>query len=353
MLLFSLLCVLNTIAQTIPVDYIVGNINTKYFEQVPKKVLIWGKYQAMEPMYMYARKDRGKGWQEPFENYLILELRQRETVFVDYFTAAKNVFYREEKNYEICNGIARSKKSNDEFLNQLKKDGHLVNGKYVVLSKALILTPSIGRFAILKEKLGHMEKHKYKESDIYNLKSIIDDPLLYTVEILGFISGITDYIYNDKNRYLLGIKEQYKKRVYPFVASSAEQLLLMLQARRMHWVDMHLLGEFHMKQLNIDPNKVVFRYYSKKHPKDLNNDDIIVQNFRCFGHNLKQTQNRIKIINEITEKARTNYSFWQTVLKNYATQFALEYIPPESFFDIRENFSMKKELESGVFDPKY
>lgn len=109
----------------------------------------------------------------------------------------------------------------------------------------------------VKEKF--FQKHMYPGSKIINIKSLIDDPNLKTIQVEGVASGIMPYIYNhpEKDRTI----------------------------------------------------KVKFLQYSHKDPTSLTFDDYYVNVNRCEGEDLGKLKKIIQIINDNILNMRGNYSF--------------------------------------------
>lgn len=106
--------------------------------------------------------------------------------------------------------------------------------------------PVLARLAINKEKSSFVKKHFSSETKVVNIKSLLDDEKLRTIQVNNMSSGIAPYLYLDQERPE-SIKEKYSKRVYDFVANNAIQIPLMLNGKRMYWVDISIFGDFYIK----------------------------------------------------------------------------------------------------------
>lgn len=349
MIFIFLVLIFKIYAQDIQIDYTKANINRKQYDQIPNDELIFAKYQATEPLFFPDGALKGRGYNEPIVNEYILASRGKGiSTFVDYFTTAKSYFYQEH-NYQICVSPVREFRIYKKIFQENKKNNYTFLNKKRLISIPDTFFPGLGKMAISKSKIGLISKHFYKNSKIINIKSLLDDERLKTIQIVGDGSGIRRYIYNNPENPDK-ILPQYKYRVYEFVASNAIQLTLMLKGKRMDWVDLTTLGgDFYMKQLRFE-NEMEFFSFSHIDPQFLTKDDLIVNYYSCHGNDLKKLQNQIDIINNTIKKYRTNYPFWEKVLKQYAKDVNIPYVAPEHFFDYQETFKRKKEIDRGDFD---
>lgn len=355
MVIFILLHIFSLCAYSseITVDYIKANKNPKRYDVVPQKpTLIWGKFQAFEPQYMFEGPLRGKGWIEPFDNDFINQLRMNKIeTYVDYFTTAKTSYYYGTSNkYEICNWTAEQFKLQKKLYTSTKFKKDKISGLYYVLSIPAIFLPAEGIFGVNASKLAYIEKHKYPGTNYYSIEKLINDSNLYTAHTMGIASGILQYAFSDFDKNYSMIKPYYKKRVYEFVASNAEQITLMLKARRMHWVDMTYYGDYFAKKYGLTEKDIVFLKYSHEHPNNIGPEDFSISQINCTGEDLNKLINIINIINERIKKIRTNEKFWIEVMRIYSKNLNIPYKEPSDFYWIKENFNRKIEIDKGSFD---
>lgn len=339
----------------IQIDYQQANKNDpKLLElgQVPrgKGILVWMKNAAMEPSMIYEGKQRGKGFSEPFSNALILELRKfKIPVYVDYFTTAKGGFYRKTPGYTVCGTSSVSyRRYRQSFLtlSEQKFRAEGFDNKFTLISIPIRITYPVTLIGIAQKKRQLFSKHLWKNTDIYNIKSILDDANLYTTHITDQASIINQFIF-DKNGNLY---PQYKKRVYDFVASNSIQITLMLNANRMDYADMRFDINFHAKKINIPEEKIQFAYASQVHPDTITSEDYYLGFLRCNSDDLQLIKRIMEIINPVIKNNRTNREFWEKVLKQFAIDFQVPYESPDTFYFTKDSMKMKKEMDSGKFD---
>lgn len=333
----------------IELDYEKANKNIRNYSQVPKNELIFIKYAAIEPVYFVEEPLRGKGWNEPLDNQIILGLRKHESVYVDYFTDAKEGFYRKTDGYEVCGYFSRTFGFYKKLFKESKKRKNFFHNKKELFSIPAILSPVYAIAGFAKEKRHLFEKHKFDGSDYYNIKSILNDKHLYTAQVTGQGGILKELIYIDPHLDLR-IKPIYAKRIYDFVASNSIQLTLMLRANRMDWADMSWSIDFYANKLGIDSSVVSFNKVSIKNPKDFTFDDILMSFVVCNGKDLSQLKKRIGIINNVIKNVRQDDTFWERVMRNFAKHTQTSYVPPEEFYQTKEMIDKKKELNQGVFD---
>lgn len=333
-------------------DYKKANTNTRKYDQVPKNTLIISKFQAVEPMWMFEQPLRGRGHVEAFQNTAINKLRQSYEVYVDYFTVAKNVFYMNEKGYEICVISPRSIKEYKQIILDTKTNNnkHKFFNKYMTISIPLFLQPSLGTLVVVKEKANELVKHRYKNSEIINIKSLIDDEKLKTIQIKDISGPIAKHAYFTTKLGLSKMKPQYTRRIYEFVSSNAIQIALMIKNRRMDWADITPFSDYYIKKLGYSSDSLVLLEFSEVDPATLTIEDTKVHFYRCLGKDLVKLQKIVRLINETTKKYRTNLEFWAQVLKQYAIDVNIPYVSPEKFYFYRENFKLKKEIDNSLFD---
>lgn len=349
-LLFSMLVIKGFAQEEIEVDYKKANKNhKKFYYQVPYDELIFNKFQAYEPAHMFEGPLKGRGWNEPIYNFLINKLREQGiSVYVDYLTPAKSRFYKENILYEKCSVPISSFREYKKNLDILRKNNFLVDNKYKTISIPVELKSGIGLFAIDAKKVKHIEKYKFKGTNVYNLQSLIEDETLYTIKIKDEGSALAKYIYEDKERSIR--KKHLKKRFYEFVASNAIQTILMLRGHRMDWAEITHQGDYFIHKLGIDKNQMEVFEFSETHPNDSTNDDLNVVFVSCVGKKLVKLKKVNSILNQEIKKIRTNHQFWSKVLKQYSIDFSLPQYTPENFFFIKEIFKRKVDVDKGVFD---
>lgn len=352
--LFIPTCPAELTKDEIPIDYQLANKNDpKHLAlgQVPrdKDIYIYAKIAAIEPMMIYESTLRGKGWAEPFINSFILELKKEKIpVYVDYFTTAKVEFYRTTSGYSMCSGKNMSVNNYKNKLAELKKNQYKYNDKFTLYSNINFISLPIGPMGISSKKRKLFEKHLWKNSLIYNILSILEDPSLYTIQITNQASMIAGNIYEDKKRIIL---DKYKKRVYDFVASNSIQVPLMLNANRMDYADLtYSGGDFYLKKLKIPDEKVKFAYASSVHPDLIEKDNYRVSLISCQGYKLDKLKKIINIINKMNDKTRTNFIFWEQVLQQFSKDMQIPYLSPLDFSGTKYNFIFKKEIDRGDFD---
>lgn len=332
------------------IDYTKANINTQKYSQVPKGVLLWLKTAALEPLNIYQGQLRGHGWAEPLDNLAVLALRKEKIpVYVDYFTNAKRNFYFNNPGYITCGARVKTWKNYQKSYNDLKQNDFKFNNKFELWANPNHMYSAISIIGIGAKKRHLFSKHLWKNTNVYNIKSILDDPELYTTQITGQASSLSQYIYVDPPRNYT-IFPQYKKRVYDFVASNAIQITLMLNAGRMDYADMLFTGDFHVKKLKISEKNILLAKQSHVHPDTFTKDDLLLDFNICRGDNLSDLQKYIKIINESQKKIRGDILFWNAVLKQYSIDMDLPYVSPKDFDFTKEAIKYKKELDAGEFD---
>lgn len=325
--------------------YTNANKNRKQFYQVPKNYLIFAKYQGVEPHWLYKGELRGKGNLEPLFDELILTLRKNNIdTYTDYFTPAKSTFYRTDPQFEICNISG----SNFEKYKRATKMSY-VSGKYHSNSIPHLIRPAIGFFGILSSKTSSIEKYKYPGTQVYSVKGILDDPNLYTVQVKNMSSEISSYVYENQHT---DVSPLYKRRVYEFVASDGIQVTLMLQGRRMHWVDLRQYEDYFLKKLKIGPETIAYLPYSHKNPLEFTDEDLRVSFFNCNGpmNSKNKIDKIIKILNSVIKKRRTDLDYWTKNLKAFHKADQSPYVPPSESSNLKLNFERKKEIDEGKFD---
>lgn len=327
-------------------------INKKQYSQVPQNELIFAKKQAVEPMYFYKGKLKGLGWVEALEKEIILDLRRSKfDVYVDYFTPAKTGFYLSKKQYILCT------LTNTE-INRYRRSLRPSNDSYILKSIPFLFFTNTPKFAILKNKIPYIEKYKYPGTQIYNIKNILDDENLKTIQVEKMTSSIFRYIYEDlyfqdRNSFTKEafLKKNYKKRIYQFVASDAFQIPLMLQGERMDWVDLLIWSDFYFKKLDISSSKISILNYSIENPKlPYEDTSFKIATIVCKGKSKIDIHNIIDRVNNIIKKYRTNLVFWTKVLKDFARDTETSYESPMEFERLMINFKLKKEIDAGKFD---
>lgn len=351
--ILSLIVVLKvTLAKDIILDYTKANKKTQVYYQVPKNEFIFAKKQAHEPKFFPGTKDRGFGYDEPMLNEMINSLRDSGiSIYSDYFTLAKIEFYTNHQDYSICRPSRNNYKHyEDRYINRKTKP--YLGKKYFRLSIPYKIYPPIGFLGVFRNKLPAIEKHYYSESKVINIESLINDETLKTVQVNDTGSAIVRFIYSDIYMHT-GIKNEYKKRVYIFVASNADQLTYMLNANRMDYVDMTYYGDFYQKKLGFE-KKIAFVPFSffgdpKLFPKLNDKDKIMLDAIFCYGENINELNKIISVINNKIKEFRTNYNFLSKVLMDYSQRFSLPYTPPEQFYDFKVTLELKKKLDQGFF----
>lgn len=336
--------------ETYQLDFTMANKNRRSYDQVPKGELIWIKYSAGEPIYIYEGPLRGHGWIEQLDNAFINTIRAKGiAVYVDYFTPAKEMFYRDTPGYIACGNFNRSVKFYKNLYKTAKKNQFKYKNKFEFYALPHHLWSPLGVIGIAKKKRHLFAKHLWPNTNVYNVKSILDDPNLYTTQITNTASSIREYVYLNSHTNLT-IRPEYKKRVYEFVASNSVQITLMLNAGRMDYADMLFTNDFYVKQLKLPADSIEFATQSNVHPDLLSKNDVHVEFLVCNGDNLEQIKNYVRIINPIIQKLRGNNHFWKTVLKQYFIDIDQPYISPEEFYYTKEAIRYKKELDNGDFD---
>lgn len=343
------LCILQIWASEIEIDYTKANKNKEY-ERVPQNILVWAKYQAVEPVFMHSGPLRGHGFFEPYQNNLINSIRNSgiET-YVNYFTVAKTYYYAQSNKYFICRDMNRPFSVYKKYIEDTVKNNFKLMNKYQLFSIPINLRPPLSLLAVNAAKQKLFEKHMYPSSQIINIKSLINDPNLKTIQIEGMASGIMPYIYNhpEKDRT---IKAKYKSHVYEFVASDTIQMVEMLNGFRMDYFDAQFSEDFHWNMLKKKKIEIKFLQYSHKEPSSITFDDYYVNVNRCEGEDLGKLKKVIQIINDRIVKMRGNYSFWSKVLKQFSIDTKTNYQPPEIFFFTKETFINKRKIQEGFFD---
>lgn len=343
-----------SISNSIEIDYVKANKNTKVYEQVPQGVLIWTKFQANEPQQIFSDNLRGRGWLEPLENHSILSLRKAgHEVNVNYLTTAKTLSYLDpavEGKYEMCGIRTRPFKTYKFMKDKLIKEHSMKRNNYSKLSIPVLILSPVERFAILPDKAHLIQPYLWPGTQIYNVKAILDDTRLKTAVIKSTYTAIKQYIYNDwttdGNQEL---KKIYKFRVYEFVASNADQITLMLNGRRMDYAQMDD-GNFFMKKYKIPEEKIKFYEYSKVHPNQFTIDDKIIIFYLCNGPDSTILKKRISIINQSLKEVRTNYEFWKKVMDQFHLDTKSPLIDPKETYDLKEHFKLKNQIDQGMFD---
>lgn len=337
----------------IEIDYVKASKNSKKYYQVPQNTIIWAKFQDEAPTYFYNGPLRGHGYFEAFENYFINLIRkQGKEVYVDYITKSKFMFYAINSNYEVCSNSIFYYNVYKKLINEDIKNNLKAYDRFRVRSLTFGIRSAIGKLGILSDKKKYIEQYKFPSTDIYSIKKILDDENLKTTMINGTNNAISDYIFKDP---IVGdmLKKEYMKRIYLFVASDSIQSTLMLNGRRMDWVDLTYDDGYYLKQLKIPNDKITLLPFAQIHPSTLKKDDNLVSHFVCYGKNIAKIKKVMKIINDNMKNIRTNYSFWETVLKQFAKDAQIQYESPERFFGTRETFKFKKDVDSGYFDYPY
>lgn len=339
------LLVINAQANDFVLDYSMANKNTKGYDQVPQNELIVAKYQAAGPRYFSDFPLRGKGFIEPLINEMILKLRANKIdTYVDYFTTAKFGFYLSNPSYEICAGSTRTLLQYKNLLKQKQQGPRLY---YYGIPYYLL--PAVGVVALGQKKKHLYSKHLWPNTDVYNTKSLLNDPDLFTAQITASTSSIKEYIYLNEIDSMI-LRPEYKRNVYDFVASDAIQIPLMLKGKRMDWVDMSMFNDFYIKKLKIGPEEIILAPLSNSHPNSLSINNIKVVFPFCVGKNHKIMSQALKVMNDISKKRRTNLKYWTAVIKQYAKDMDIPYQDPQLFYYTKTNFEWKKELDRGDFD---
>lgn len=333
-----------------------ANKNRKKYYQVPTDELIFGKIAAIEPIYIYEGKLRGKGLAEAQVDKMILKLRNSKIdLYVDYFTPAKSHFYYNQEGYEICSdfgvdllGYRRKKKL-------LKKNNFQTGPKrFEVMSIPNQIDPGSSKIAIRTVLLKDFERHKFKETNVYNIRSIIMDEKLKTVQAKDMWSVIYNIIYGIQDHTQSNnLNPIFKKRVYEFVASNYIQLILMLQGKRMDYVDISVVDDFYIKKLGISENVITTIPISFDHPLnnlDKKEDGLDLAYIACSGPNLEKLKKVIGIINDVIKMTRTNEAFWEKTLVKFFKDVEMPYVSPQKYFATKFNFLNKKKIDSGYYD---
>lgn len=329
-------------------DYKSANINSKVYFQVPKGELLFPKTSAAAPHWFDTLPLKGLGWQEPFQNKMIEDLRKVEKfVYVDYFTVSKSRFYLQNPGYNICLGFARTYNQYKNAKVSFHQKKMFDKNSYVTIPH--IFYPFTGYIGISPKKFPLFEKHLWQKTSVYNLESLLNDPNLYTVQITGTGSMIKPFIYqhSELNNTL---KAQYKKRVYDFVASDAFQLPLMLQGKRMDWVDITAQQDYYFKKLKIDPKSYILAPVSIKHPDSFIEEDFRVMYFICLNDNNKQLEKIGRTLDKTIKQYRTDLKFWDKVLKDFAKHTQTKDEKVEDFFFTQTMVKLKKKIDQGAFD---
>lgn len=340
------------IQETIEVDYVKGNINKrKHYYQVPTDELLFIKYQALEPLFLFERKTRGQGVFDPLINAYVLNLRDNGvTTYVDYLTPAKAVFYQNHPNYDICRPILRSFNIYKDLVKENRKHDFKHEGKFTDYSIPYNIGDKYGIFAMTTSKLKLIEKHKYPNTDIYNIKSLLDDEDFYTIQINNIGSAIVRYIYLDGEAATKRNPKYSRDRVYEFVASTAEQITLMLKGRRMDWVDISAWGDYYIQKLGIKGNTMTVLKFSHVPPAELSINDYQINAMRCTMKKKDQLEKVMKLIDIQARKIRGNKDFFTKMLQNYSKKFNVPYVAPEDFFYTKGGFDKTYDLRRGDFD---
>lgn len=342
--------------------------NNKKYDQVPKNVLIFARYASVEPLYFSSGPFKGHGPTEYKLNFMIQKLREQGIeVYVDYFTPAKaSIFYEKQEGYEICRPVSRFYEYYINFLNKLKRNFNQEDGKFKIHSLPYMIESTQAMLLIRKEDLTKYEKHLFKNSYFYNIKSILDDESLKTIQITGMSSRIRDFIYEKYDANIL--KKKYKFRVYDFVASDGMQIPLMLRGFRMDWVDSSISRDYNMNIVNIDSLEKIENCKNKPNcnpgftsqlmpifalsqaPGIISNDNINLATIRCSGNNLKKLKKIMKVINTEIKRQRQDKKIIEKIhraasLKRNVPYESLEKDPYA--IDYLKNF---KKLKDGEYD---
>lgn len=355
LLLYNFFLVFNAFSlsqeEEIEINYTKANINRKKFYQVPQDELIFTKFQSNEPNQIFEGPLKGHGFEEPFFNFIIQQIRQAGiNVYVDYFTAAKTQFYKFNDKYEVCSSPQTTFREYKERLLMDKANNYKHGNKFRMNAIPRALFRPTGTFAILTPKLPLIQNYKFPGTNIYNIQSILDDEKLKTIQITQTGTRISDLIYTDNN-FKDKIHLKYKYRIYEFVSSNAIQEILMLQGKRMDWLEITDTEHFYPHQLKISKEKITFGLeFAKKNPALLTIDDHFLGYFSCTGKDLSKIKKIMQIINASVKKARTNKNFWSKVLKNYAKDFNLPHLEINNFYFTKDLFKYKKEIDRGDFD---
>lgn len=291
---------------------------------------------------------------EPLINILINSTRKSGiSTYVDYFTTAKFAFYNAQDGYENCSPTYGHWTLYKNIQERLKKHNYqnMANpNKFTVVSIPFAFSPAIGKFAINAKRINDIEKYKYKGTQIYNLKAILDDETLKTIQIQDQSSAIWRYVYPKNWQAESPIIKEYRKRVYRFVSSESIQVTLMLRGNRMDWTDMTLTNDFHLKILGIGEDTIKYLDFSHVPPIQNTEDFMQMSLMRCVGTDLNKLQIIIKTINHQIRKYRTNKVFWSQVLMNFSKDFNLPLESVEDFYHTKEAFIRKKQIDQGYFD---
>lgn len=335
----------------IEIDYVKANINLKNHPQVPKGVLIWTKQAAYEPVWFAQGPMKGHGWREPLDNHIIKNLRKHFEVDVNYFTTAKMESYHYPLvagQYEVCSGTTVNWKTYEEFF---KTPQNTKNYYYFSIPLRVIIP--IDKFAIRTEKIPAIKKHLYPNSSVYNLKALLDDEKLKTIQVINFASGIYQYVYSSI-KFMVGEKillPKYKYRVYEFVSSNAEQIPLMLRGKRMDWADVKYQNDFYFNLFKIGPEVVQIFDYSPVHPDKITKDDLILSVVRCNNPDKNKLAKIMNIINTSIKETRTNYAFLQKIMQQYSKDFPhMPYVDPKEFYLLKYMMQEKMAIDRGDFD---
>lgn len=334
------------------IDYINANINKKNYQQVPKNVLIVGKYQAYGPGWLVEGELRGYGYEEAYYNTLINQLRLNEAtigdVYVDYFTVAKHGFYRNNDGYEICSVRTRPFKQMKIIAKDQKINNYKYLNKYLLYSKAYAIQPHFGILAFRKKNSSRFDQFYFDNSKIINIRKLMNDESFKTIQVTNSAGVVREIAYTFGHGEWKLIPS-FKKRVYDFVSSNAVQITEMLKHDRMDWADFTFYGDYYAQKLNY-MNDFTFVHFLLTPIHELTMDDLNTVYVFCVSENLSKLKKVMKIINTTIIKYRTNEVFWDEVSKKYTEKLKISPLKKEEMFSIKENFNYKTQLDQGIFD---
>lgn len=273
-------------------------------------------------------------------------------VYVDYFTPAKRSHYVSNEGYEICYTFFQSAKLYKALKTDLIKKNYKYYDRFKIVSTPMLVLNPVATLGVLPNQLKNIDKYKFPNSEVYNLKGILDDPNLYTIQVKSMASPHHQFVYGKRSNSLREpeLLKIYRKRVYEFVASNLDQVPLMLRGKRMHWTDLGPLPEYFIQKYKITPENFIQIKASAIAPQELKLDDELVYYNICVGQDFQKLQKIEKIINEKILKLRTNRLFWDQVVKDFAKNTNLKYQSLDDFSIRRETFKYEKELKAGLFD---
>lgn len=147
----------------------------------------------------------------------------------------------------------------------------------------------------------------------------------------------------------------YSKKIYRFVASESNQLLEMLNAKRIDYYatfnepndikyNIRLISEHNKHKDKIHENQFI-------EIPIIENTSFYHKLIACTNHPLNNKV--IKIVNSFIKKNRTNKIFWDKIMKKHMMSVFNEYNGIESIDYLKLNFSDKKKIDSGVYDILY